>query len=34
MKVESKVTTIASASTLTGGSAADVLDRVSAILKV
>jgi hypothetical protein len=34
MKVESKVTTIASASTLTGASAADVIGRVSAILKV
>ena len=34
MKVESKVTTIAFASTLTGASAADVIDRVWAILKV
>jgi hypothetical protein len=34
MKVESKLTTIAFASTLTGASAADVIDRVLAILKV
>src|SRR3954463_1723910 len=34
MKVESKVTMIASASTLTGSAAADVIDRVLAIWKV
>ena len=34
MKVESKVTTIAFASALTGASAADVIDRVWAILTV
>jgi hypothetical protein len=34
MKVESKVTTIAAASTLTGISTADVIDRVLATLKV
>jgi hypothetical protein len=34
MKVESKVTMIAAASTLTGTSAADVIDRVLATLKV
>src|SRR5215212_3541862 len=34
MKVESKLTTIAFASTLTGASAADVIARVLAILKV
>src|SRR3954447_8082865 len=34
MKVESKVTTIAFASTLTGASATDVIDRVLAIWKV
>ena len=34
MKVESKVTMIAPASTLTGASAAEVIDRVLAILKV
>lgn len=33
-RVESKVTTIASASTLTGASTADVIDRVLATLKV